>query len=911
MIVESITVRNWRGFRDEHRFDLGDRLNLLVGLNEAGKSTVFEVLQRTFFDRYNGSSQELKAMRPLSSTLGPEAEIEVRTDGDRFRIVKRFLESPDSRLYTWRSGEWEMDHEGDEADKRIRALFEGDLPGRGVTKGEHRGLAQALWYLQREDDLPSSSWNAAVERGLQGTAEVVASTPEEAALLERIEAAYDEHWTPTGRLSKKSPVSELEEEIPELEDELAELRDRLDEAGAHREALERLAIERDEKSAEIDSLEGTAGELEAEIEAAAGLSEEKNALERELASVESEHETLAGRLEQIRELDEEIEKAEEQVAEARSELGEARVDEERAKGRKAELRRRLKEEVGPKAESTAELSRQIEALRQLRELEAESERLDAKVERLEALRKERDNLEEEIREMRAPTQDELEAFRETVRKAELTAAKVEAAAIRIRFDLDGLEVTAEPAAQREGDEYLITTATRFDIADLGAVEVRGGGEDLETLHVRIQELKDERDAVLARFDAEDPQSLYDAAEARTTLQRELEQVESTIEALLEDGDPAEARESVYERRRERERAVEGLDGSDRDLSGEALERRLDSLESERDEASSEQEQLAEDLEEAEQEHVEALTAKGNAESRMSEQTATEKGLRKQKSRLLEQHGSVDGLESQVEDRAVTVEEKNAALKELEAAYAEQVERPREELEDIRKQKEGLREALKENELKETRLSSALETLAGENLYSRAADLEATLEAKKRRLPVLKRRADGAKVLRELVHELLAERSDVLAGPVAQRVTGWLGQLTADAYDHVELTRELKPESVRSSRYGESLPVTELSHGTREQLVVLLRLSIAMLLSEEERHLVILDDRLVNSDVVRARRFRPILEEACDSCQILLATCNDSPYSGLDARLVRVPEDGRPTQEGAQAEETEMAAAGAE
>jgi len=40
-----------------------------------------------------------------------------------------------------------------------------------------------------------------------------------------------------------------------------------------------------------------------------------------------------------------------------------------------------------------------------------------------------------------------------------------------------------------------------------------------------------------------------------------------------------------------------------------------------------------------------------------------------------------------------------------------------------------------------------------------------------------------------------------------------------------------------------------------------------------------------------KRIGLIIQEAARSCQILIATCNDTPYAGLGAHLVRVPGAG--------------------
>jgi DNA repair protein SbcC/Rad50 len=93
------------------------------------------------------------------------------------------------------------------------------------------------------------------------------------------------------------------------------------------------------------------------------------------------------------------------------------------------------------------------------------------------------------------------------------------------------------------------------------------------------------------------------------------------------------------------------------------------------------------------------------------------------------------------------------------------------------------------------------------------------------------------------------------------------------------------------RYGLDLPLGSLSHGAQEQVVVLLRLAIACLVSGGERNLVVIDDRLVNADAMRMKRLCLILAEVAKSCQIVIATCSEAPYAGLGARVVRVPGDG--------------------
>ncbi|MEG3054636.1 MAG: ATP-binding protein [Methanoculleus sp.] len=75
MIIEEITIRNWRRYREPHTFRFDERFNLLVGRNEAGKSTLFEAFTRVLFDRHSSRAEEIRQIQPLGGSLGPEATI--------------------------------------------------------------------------------------------------------------------------------------------------------------------------------------------------------------------------------------------------------------------------------------------------------------------------------------------------------------------------------------------------------------------------------------------------------------------------------------------------------------------------------------------------------------------------------------------------------------------------------------------------------------------------------------------------------------------------------------------------------------------------------------------------------------------------------------------------------------------
>ena len=236
MIVEELRLRHWRGYRDQRTFRFAPGLNLLVGPNEAGKSTVFEALARALFDRHTSRAAELERIRPLGSTLGPEVQLVLRSGDLRYRVIKRFLESPLSQLYVERHGAFELDHEGDRADAELRRLLGGDA-ARGAARPDQRGLAQALWYLQRDDSLPARAWNPALHEGLAGLMKVSLRTPEQDTVLQAIAEENAEVFTRTGRLRKGSELERLRVELARLEPELVLRREELERTRAHREEL--------------------------------------------------------------------------------------------------------------------------------------------------------------------------------------------------------------------------------------------------------------------------------------------------------------------------------------------------------------------------------------------------------------------------------------------------------------------------------------------------------------------------------------------------------------------------------------------------------------------------------------------------------------------------------------------------
>ncbi len=94
MTIKEITIKNFRSYYGENRFEFSNGLTLLIGDNGDGKTTFFEALQ-WLFDVVNTSNSidNVSEMRKSEMSFGESDEVKVAMlfdhDGEKL-IEKRF-----------------------------------------------------------------------------------------------------------------------------------------------------------------------------------------------------------------------------------------------------------------------------------------------------------------------------------------------------------------------------------------------------------------------------------------------------------------------------------------------------------------------------------------------------------------------------------------------------------------------------------------------------------------------------------------------------------------------------------------------------------------------------------------------------------------------------------------------------
>ena len=158
MKIRSIAVNQFKKFTTPMCLDnIGDGLNVVVGPNEMGKSSLLDALRAALFEKYSSKAQPITALQNDRNQAGPVVELAFEVDDGVYRIRKRFVKKPYAHLFCPDGRKLE----GDEAEDALRDLLGFDEPGKSGAKPETLGMWNVLWVQQGQSfgapDLPDSA----------------------------------------------------------------------------------------------------------------------------------------------------------------------------------------------------------------------------------------------------------------------------------------------------------------------------------------------------------------------------------------------------------------------------------------------------------------------------------------------------------------------------------------------------------------------------------------------------------------------------------------------------------------------------------------------------------------------------------------------------------------------------------
>ena len=99
MKLRKLSVNQFKRFTVPTQLgDLVDGLNLVVGPNELGKSTLLDALRAALFERYSSGARPIMALQNDRSGAAPVVELVFEVNGAEYTLTKRFVRRPFARL---------------------------------------------------------------------------------------------------------------------------------------------------------------------------------------------------------------------------------------------------------------------------------------------------------------------------------------------------------------------------------------------------------------------------------------------------------------------------------------------------------------------------------------------------------------------------------------------------------------------------------------------------------------------------------------------------------------------------------------------------------------------------------------------------------------------------------------------
>ncbi len=289
MKIRSIKLTNFRKFVGTVGVDgITDGVNLLVGENEVGKSTLLEAINGVIFEKAKSQTERVRSFRHFVNGTVPEVELAFDLDGTRWTILKRFA-GPSGKAVLISSDRRRFEDEA--AELELQRLLE-FASRRG---GGEPGIWGTLWVRQGSS-FGDPKLDDAGRRTLQGCIEaqvgVVTGGERGRKIPLAVEHALGEILSARGPRGKFKDAKDRLEEVGgranQLEEKRREIFEYMDTLARQKRERKELQVDWSEEAhrRELDEARTrrtAAATKAAEIEAArnaAKLAEERAARER-------------------------------------------------------------------------------------------------------------------------------------------------------------------------------------------------------------------------------------------------------------------------------------------------------------------------------------------------------------------------------------------------------------------------------------------------------------------------------------------------------------------------------------------------------------------------------------------------------------------------------------------------------
>jgi DNA repair exonuclease SbcCD ATPase subunit len=887
MKIRSIELTNFRKFVGTVRVDgVGDNVNVLVGRNELGKSTLLEAINGVIFEKAKSTAAHVKAFRHFANQTVPEVKLAFDVDGKSWMIHKRFagqagkalLSCSDQRLF-----------EDDAAEAELQRL----LGFSGGRSGGEPGIWGTLW-VQQGQSFGDAELNEQAQRTMQGCLEAQVGLVTGGTRGQKIPKAVRDALD--ALRGARGPRGRFKDAIDKLSENKQQAADLETKRQAVFRFMEDLGRNRRELKQETDGWDEAAYRLELEGERAKRTVAATRAAE--IGSARNAAKLACERATQARKLVADRDKAVTELQPLKAGLNELNAESATALAAQAEAQAAVATgetklaDLRTKTTQNAERTRRLERIRGIVALNAEIGQHQQVLDTSATLEDERQQLAEMIGAI-AATDEAVTRIEEAVTELSAAEAAMSAVATTVSF---AVQDDARQGILVEGKALAESTAS---MAIMGKTTIAIPSVGTITVEPQIKN----RSALLTRRDATthemrnalEAAGVESLAAARAAAAQRREHVRRSNEV-------AKALANLAPGNRSKKLAP-GLDVLKNHLSELRGRLKIDMKNCDLTELPPESEladEIQENLSDGARLEAEIKTAEAELAGPTDVLLQADKKLRQIRERLAGLNGTIETKKADLAASRVSMSDEqlsaNAAALEGEAMAkdAQLAEKEREEGEspeaiDARiKRLEGAASnhqrsvATLSNEV--TRLTALIEANEGAGVEEMLLTAEAERDRLTSAAAEMQQEAEVLQLLLDTLDTAEGEAKTRYLTPVVSRVEPYLKMLLPGS--NIVLDENLQIAALQRSGQREDFEV--LSGGTKEQLAVLTRLAFAeLLLGQGRPATVILDDALAFSDDDRIESMFDVLMRAGENVQIIVLTCRKRLFTRLGASPLEI------------------------
>ncbi len=894
MKIRSIAVNQFMKYSEPKQLTgLTNGLNLVVGPNEMGKSTLLCALKAAFFDRYSSKAKRIKGFQHHRNRAAPVVQVQFELDNGKYSVTKRFLKRTYAKLTCPDSTIVEGDAVEEELNKLLRAgeghysPFAADAPG----------MWDVIWVEQGNSfnaPDPSDDARSALYRVLESEVDFVLGGKRGQELPARFEAELNEFITPKTK-KPKGKYKLICEKVDRLRETIEDLKIRKSELSKDFEQLERdqsqlTELERGELDSEDSEALEKAQEERIELEK---YKETIRSVKANCARLESELKLLEADKEKFTKLVDSIENESTQVSKFEQELTDLRGKCVTLEAKCSELRERLqisRDTSNQAIEARRRAQLVLDAVRKNQEVSTTCSIFKAALEAYKRYQNDRQAAAEIL-----VTENEINRIRTAAQRYAAAKSTLKANATEVSFFIkegrtDRVKLDGQPLQNRKSSIEAVER-TVVSVSEIGEIRIKPGIQNVDDLLAKQENAKQKLNWELKKVHTQSLQQAEQLFGKRQSL------LESAKFAFGEHQRVLKSSKHPFTNIQDLELYAIELKA---DLETTKKELKIDVLPS--------LEKAIQVIDRAEEKVERTLQENEGVQNRLNVRQEQVNKLRnevtrvetqfEQCRRLLIQHqNELEKLESntplsnvkkKIEDTKLELSHQKEGLQILVAKddplrlrrLIQRIERIRRRIRQRRQQKQKLRDSI-------TRLTTKLETDEARGLHEKLAESEREFSFVSAKKNAYDRNIQVLELLLSTLKDAEQKAKEKFLQPILSRVNPYLRHLFPDS--EIKIDENLKIVDIVRDKEQEKFD--QLSMGTQEQIAVLIRLALAELLADKGiPATVVLDDALVYSDDVRMDLMFYILTEAAKKNQIIVLTCREKVFQGLTDSVLSL-EDG--------------------